>query len=308
MLAQHLTKESAYMTRPLPLLTFCLVLAAAACGSVGPNSSGKGGAGGGAQAGAGGNTGSGGSIGSGGATSNGGTTGSGGSSQDAGTDAPATQDASDDHSSGGDAVADLAAGDALPPTDGPVLASCQAIKQANPSAASDVYTISPLGTPFQVFCEMSVDNGGWTAFYIGDNGSTPDGVHFETAADHCPDVRNKCLRRLPSTIDATHDFAVKCGAAVVKFSLGALALDYLKNGLQHQWQPLTNAVTIDTALVGKGNLVTNLWTGDVNNDGWIVAGNSNTTSTAFANGYPAGNWNFCNGTADGTMRVMLFYR
>ena len=176
---------------------------------------------------------------------------------------------------------------------GPLPTSCAQIKQQNPAAASGVFTIAPLGAAQNVFCEMTGDNGGWTAFYVGDNG-TP-ATHFENAADQCPDPANQCLRRLPSTLDITHDFAVKCAASVVKFKLGALSLDYLKNGLEHQWQPLTNAVAIDVGLVGKANLVTNLWTGEPNNLGWIVAGSQSATTSAFANGYTTNAlWNYCN--------------
>ena len=203
-----------------------------------------------------------------------------------------------------------------------IAASCQAIKQMNPSAASGVFTIAPLGTAQQVFCEMASDNGGWTAFYIGDNGSAPGGAHFETAADSCPDPMNSCLRRLPVNIDETHDFAVKCGAAVVKFKIPASTtagtpppvLDYFRNGLNHSWVPVTNATTIDVVSIGEANLVQYIWTGDTTaNQGWIAASATGMAQGGadgtFANGYTfnAG-WNYCNGTADSSSRVMLLYR
>jgi hypothetical protein len=284
--------------RMFMVATLCAPLLAAACGSV-SNGKGTGGAGGTvtdagsdlAQGSGSGGSGSGGVVGTGGS-------GTGGASSMGGA-AGSIADASVDQ-----VKADAADASVLP-------TSCAQIKQQNSAAASGVFAISPLGTASQnVFCEMTVDNGGWTAFYIGDNG-TP-AAHFENAADQCPDPVNRCLRRLPATLDTTHDFAVKCGASVVKFKLGALSLDYLKNGLEHNWQPLTNAVTIDTALVGKANLVGALWTGDPtagNNLGWIVAGDQNTTTTTFANGYSTNaSWNFCNGATDNTSRVMLFYR
>jgi len=261
----------------VPLLT----LLTAACGSVGNNP--KDGGGGGGRAGAGGAGGTDGSAGSGGASSDSGVP---------------------------DASADAHDGGVLP-------ISCQQIKQQNPAAASGVFTIAPLGAAEEsVFCEMSVDNGGWTAFYVGDNGSTPGGVHFENAANACPDPANACLRRVPVTIDETHDFAVKCGAAVVKFKIpptdGGVppVLDYFKNGLSHQWQSVSNAVAIDLALVGKANLVADFWTGDgATNFGWIAAGDRNATTTTFANGYtPNAGWNYCNGAGDATSRVMLLYR
>ena len=96
-----------------------LVLAAAACGSVGGGSK----------------TGSGGTA---------VTTGwSGGSSASGGT-------GGSDAGAGSDARADA----------GPLPVSCQAIKQQNPTAASGVFAIAPLGTAQQSFCEMLSDGGG----------------------------------------------------------------------------------------------------------------------------------------------------
>lgn len=53
---------------------------------------------------------------------------------------------------------------------GPVAASdprsCKALKMANPSAPSGIYTIDPDAdgplVPVSVNCEMDVDGGGWT--------------------------------------------------------------------------------------------------------------------------------------------------
>jgi hypothetical protein len=288
--------------------TLCAPLLAVACGSVGSNTALQGSGGSATDAGGDAPQGSGGS-------GTGGLTGSGGSPSSAGGNPGSGGSGTGGASMGGaggsivDAGVDQVKSDAA--DGGPLPTSCAQIKQQNPAAVSGVFTIAPLGTAQNVFCEMTVDNGGWTAFYVGDNGNASGGNHFESAADSCPDPANQCLRRLPSTMDITHDFAVKCGLAVVKFKLGALSLDYFKNGLEHQWQPLTNAVAIDVGLVGKANLVINLWTGDTNNLGWIVSGSQSAVTSAFANGYTTNTlWNYCNGSTqpDSSSRVMLFYR
>jgi len=52
----------------------------------------------------------------------------------------------------------------LTPT--PIYASCKAIKTAVPSASDGLYTIDPDGSggnaPFQTYCDMITDGGGWT--------------------------------------------------------------------------------------------------------------------------------------------------
>lgn len=41
-------------------------------------------------------------------------------------------------------------------------ASCAAILAAKPGAASGIYTLDPSGSPFRAYCDMTMDQGGWT--------------------------------------------------------------------------------------------------------------------------------------------------
>ncbi len=64
--------------------------------------------------------------------------------------------------------------------------SCQAIRTANPTAISGTYVIDVDGSgpnpPFTVYCEMTVDGGGWTLLGKVAGGNNSEGWRWDSAA------------------------------------------------------------------------------------------------------------------------------
>jgi hypothetical protein len=64
------------------------------------------------------------------------------------------------------------------------LASCLAIKQANPTSADGIYQVAPAGSavsPVSVYCDMTTDGGGWSLVFAGVNSDSS--AHDLTFAD-----------------------------------------------------------------------------------------------------------------------------
>lgn len=85
--------------------------------------------------------------------------------------------------------------------------SCQAIKAANPAAASGNYTIDTDGTgpqaAFTAYCDMSFSGGGWTLILASRGSgpwSLPEGTVLPTTAAYMPTARMQPLANISSQV------------------------------------------------------------------------------------------------------------
>ena len=190
-----------------------------------------------------------------------------------------------------------------------VYPSCDRLHAAEPTLRSGVYDIQWLGSAKPTYCDMELQGGGWTAFFVGVVGHDLTFAHFGTDAEKCPDPAARCLRRLPPAASTTWQFAVTCGTDAITFSLGAPGIDYFVSGGHHDWQPLAQLQ------VGHGNpdlsTARNLWTGVDVESGWILSADDMTGPTphTFASSYDLNaNWDYCNGKPDHGSTTRLFFR
>jgi hypothetical protein len=179
--------------------------------------------------------------------------------------------------------------------------SCLDVLRASPDAGSGVYPIVVNGNSVHTYCDMDLDDGGWTAFYVGRLGTLNVFAHFEDATDTCPSPGATCLRHPPATVTPANDFAVQCGADAIRFNAPGTVVEYWELGVSSAWEPLSNAV----AVAGQPNttFAKYFFTGEgptypLHSRGWVIGGDYYKVQETFASSFDSNSqdqWDWCNG-------------
>ena len=188
--------------------------------------------------------------------------------------------------------------------------SCKEILDNGGSNGDGIYWIDPEATgAFEVYCDMTTDNGGWTRFYIGQNGSPNFFSSFNFSEFYCPDTNAQCLFRVPSLITESNFWYARCGSTAVEFSFNQASLSFFQLGTKEEWVSITQTKVLSGNL-NSNTLTTALWTGSntTGATGWMIAGGEPHTDATFANGSQNISWDYCNGVSDTISDIELYYR
>ena len=191
----------------------------------------------------------------------------------------------------------------------PHAASCRELQAASAvPLASGVYPLYPPTGRVDAYCDMTTDGGGWTALFVGANGSTHVFDHFD-AGLYLGTFRDastgQYLQRGGSSLGGVaSEFAVACGGAMVKFPLTEQARAWLVAGTRRGWIALTPTVIAGIVAAPPNTL----WTGGNGDASFVFARNQAAFASTFASSYATNaTFDFCNGIADqqSTARILV---
>ena len=195
--------------------------------------------------------------------------------------------------------------------------SCESILSVEGNSPDGIYFLS---TPsvMPTMCDMSTDDGGWTAFYLSTNGEPAAGAlsfEGETTYGYGPSDHDLqfLFGRPPEDITTDSWFMAQCGDKKVKFQVTQQTIALFKDGQQGQWQPLSNVTALPEGSLNY--LPTHIWTGgtsdSANGDSWILtsnpAGDERLKTFSSASGNDS-SWDYCDGVPDVDSSIFLFYR